>query len=166
MHRKLRSGTRIGLFLLACGLATAAYSVGVLTIRVKLDPPRIKPGDKVELTIETRDGFERPLSGVPVKVVSEKGSFEPTRKPRVQGATDRFGVFKTVWQSEKESRSGPQDFEIMATRSGYIGQYPVTARVIVEAPQKDASDREKAMEEGLGEGGLGRRYDPRKPYRD
>lgn len=163
---KSESWLWIGVFAAVCWWATAAYPVGILAVRVQVEPARIKPGDKIELFLEARDGFERPLGGVAVKITSEKGRFEPTGKPLVQGATDRLGQFKTVWQSDKDMPGGPQEFAILASRNGYIGRYPIMARVLIEGP----SPREQDLEQSpAGEGGtedeegaVEHRFDPRR----
>lgn len=136
-----RSEPRLILRLLAalCCLPAAGYGggVGVLVARTAVEPPRIKPGDKATVGVETRDGFQRPLDGVSIKITADSGFFESSHERTVQGSTDPRGQFRAVWQSDRRAEPGAREFSIIASKSGYLGRYPLTASVIVEtAPEK------------------------------
>ncbi len=122
----------LGMLALSLGFPLAGYGVGILVINPKIVPERIAAGEKATLTIESRDGFQKPLIGVIVKVTAHTGYFEANHKKIILGVTDDRGLFQVLWHSDSGTAAGPQEFTILASKSGYIGKYPVTARVIVE----------------------------------
>lgn len=118
-----------------CCLPAAGYGggVGVLVARTAVEPPRIRPGEKATIGVETRDGFQRPLEGVSVKITTDSGFFESSHERTVQGSTDRRGQVRAVWQSDRRAKPGVAEFTVIAAKSGYLGRYPLKASVVIEA---------------------------------
>jgi hypothetical protein len=133
-HHQPAFGIAAGLLALSLlpSMADAA-GAGVLVVRTATWPDKIRPGDKTTLAIDARDGYQRPLAGVSVKITADTGFFETNRKRLVQGATDPRGEFKAVWQSDVGTDPGVQVFTIIASKSGYLGRYPLAAYVTLES---------------------------------
>jgi hypothetical protein len=150
------------LALIAC-LPIAGHGAGVLAVSAKVVPERISPGDKATLSIESRDGFQRPLSGVMVKITADTGYFESNHGKTVQGITNESGVFNALWQSDSRTAIGPQEFNVLASRNGYIGRYPITTKVFIEGQFERKFDL-PGKPPGPGESDDGASGGPPRPY--
>lgn len=147
----------LNLLLLGLGsLPASGYGegVGVLVVRTATEPRHIAPGEKAIVRIDARDGFQRPLSGVSLKISADTGNsglFESNNKPAVQGSTDERGEFRAVWLSDRRVETGVRTFTIVASKGGYLGRYPLTASIVVETAPKQPADSPEPPVSGPGE---------------
>jgi hypothetical protein len=142
MMEKHPSGLVPAVLALLCSLPVVGHAggAGVLVVRTSAQPEKIKPGEKSTIAIDSRDGFQRPLAGVSIKITADTGFFEANHERIVRGATDQRGEFKTVWQSDVRTDPGVQVFTIIASKSGYLGRYPLSAYVTLESPSEQKLD--------------------------
>jgi hypothetical protein len=124
----------IGLLVLLASFLVVhrGYGVGVLVLTAKIVPERIASGEQAHLSIESRDGFARPLGAVRIRITADSGYFEPTHKPIIQGITDENGRYRTLWHSDPAVKPGPREFKVIASKNGYIGRSPLTLKILVE----------------------------------
>ena len=128
--------------------AAPGGGAGVLVVRPRVEPPKIRPGEKATIYINARDGYQRPLSGVSVKITADTGHFEANRERIVRGASDPRGEFKSEWQSDLRTKSGERIFTIIATKSGYLGRYPLWTKVTIESPADTDPDSPEKPDSG------------------
>lgn len=120
------------LLCLAWPPAPGAYPFGVLSAKAVAEPAQIPPGGKAEVAVTVSDGFQRPIPLASIRISAASGYFEASNQGTALGHTDKDGVFRVVWHSNPQTGSGPQVFEVAASKNGYVGQYPVSARAVVD----------------------------------
>lgn len=135
-------------FLLACAAVSWpvwAFQSGVLSAKAMVEPERMLPDGKARITVEAVDGFQKPIPMASIKVSTDTGYFEPSGNTMAFGFTDKEGRFQVVWHGNLRTVPGTHNFDITVSKSGYIGKYPVTARVKldIEDPAKAGGGHDK-----------------------